>query len=65
MSTDRITYVEEHKIKVYHGSKHLGIIRKELSKDGLSEGWRYYPKGNKFGGDLFFSLPACKRSLEG
>lgn len=60
----KITYVEEHKIKVYLDSKHVGTIKKELSTDGLTPGFRYYPKGNKFGGDLYFGLPALKRSLE-
>lgn len=60
----KITYVEEHKVKVYFNSKLVGTIRKELSADGKSEGYRYYPKGDKVGGDLFFSLTRCKHSLE-
>lgn len=43
------------------GNRHkiCGTIKNE------GNGWRYYPKGCKVGGDLFSSLKLCQKSLEG
>jgi hypothetical protein len=62
----KITYSEQPLVgvKVYSGGLRVGTIRRELSADRITYGYRYYPKGNKVGGDLFFSLVGCKRSLE-
>ncbi|MFK4132456.1 hypothetical protein ACI2KR_09275 [Pseudomonas luteola] len=35
-------------------------IGKILQEEG---GWRYYPKGERTGGELYQSLGACKNSL--
>jgi hypothetical protein len=49
---------EREMIDVYLGRKRVGRIWKE---DG---GYRYYPTRSTTGGDLFKTLPECKRSLE-
>ena len=49
-------------VRVRFDGKIVGEIRKEKSR--CFEGWRYYPKGEKNGGELFESLRACQKSLE-
>lgn len=44
-------------VKVRLDGKVVGTIKKEI------DGWRYYPKGQKVGGDLFKSLSLCQKSL--
>ena len=48
-------------VRVRLNGKAIGEIRLEASIE--SAGWRYFPKGQKTGGELFSSLSACKRSL--
>jgi len=45
-------------IPVYVDGKRTGDIRSERGV------WRYWPKGQNFGGELFPNLRACKESLE-
>ena len=52
-----------HTVKVFIDGRHRGTIKRE--HEAGSDGWRYYPKGNKYGGDFYSTLAACKRSLEG
>lgn len=59
----KLTYVEEHKVRVYIGSRHVGNIRSLRNRDGTVS-WCYFAKGDRFGGDEFKSLEACKKSLE-
>jgi len=59
-----ITYVpvpEQFKVKL--DGKLVGVIKK--SGDDRGYGWRYFPKGDKVGGEVFASVIACKRSIEG
>ena len=44
-------------VKVRLDGKFIGTIKPE---DG---GWRYYPKGQSVGGDLFKTLGLCQKSL--
>ena len=59
-----ITFIHNKKnrneIKVRLEKKIVGAIR--CGKDGM---YRYFPKGNKTGGDPFLSLPQCKWSVAG
>jgi hypothetical protein len=57
----QIVYVEKHELKVYLDGKHVGTIRKEREAD--SDGYRYYPRGSKTGGEFFALLSYCKASL--
>ncbi len=59
-----ITYipVPEH-FKVKLDGKLVGVIKR--SGDDRGYGWRYFPKGDRIGGQVFPTLAACKRSLEG
>jgi len=64
----KITYKTEglsvsSSVRVYSGGRRVGTIKAET--EAGSDGYRYYPKGNKYGGDFYNSLAACKRSLEG
>ena len=45
-------------IDVFLDLKYVGRIKKD------SDGWRYYPKGQKTGGDPFPTSRECKQSLE-
>jgi hypothetical protein len=45
------------KVTVKLDGKLVGEIRQE------ADGFRYFPKGQKTGGELFSTLPACKKSL--
>lgn len=47
-----------HKVAVYLEKKRIGTI------EPVGSGWRYFPKGKDFGGELLNSLQAVKRSLE-
>ncbi len=53
---------------VYLDGKHIGEIREEKGTltgwDQQGIGYRYYPKGQKMGGDLYAFLDTCKKSLE-
>ncbi len=64
---NKITYHAEDetdtKVRVYSGGLRVGTIKQET--EAGSVGYRYYPRGNKYGGDFYKSLTACKRSLEG
>lgn len=42
--------------------KYVGDIRPVLSNG--EKGWRYFPKGQKTGGDLFKTAQACADSLQ-
>jgi len=45
------------------GGKVVGRIKLAVAGDGRA-GWRYFPKGQKEGGEVFPTLEECKRSLE-
>lgn len=45
------------KKRVFLENKHVGDIIRER------EGWKYYPKGRKGGGDPFPTLTQCEKSL--
>lgn len=45
-------------IDVYLDGKKTGRIKK------VPTGYQYFPKGQKVGGEIFFKLEDCKRSLE-
>ena len=51
-------YSDKNKIKVLLEGKIAGAINLEKG------GWRYFPKGQKLGGDLFDTLRECQKSLE-
>jgi hypothetical protein len=55
-----ITYVNNSSVLVIVlvDGKQVGEIR------NTADGWSYFPKGQKKGGEVFKSLAACKRSLE-
>ncbi len=55
-----ITYKElsDKLVLVSLGGKHVGSIKK------VENGYQYYPKGYKGGGDIFLTFAACKISLE-
>ncbi len=53
-----ITYSAKLVIVVKLLEKVVGEIRHD------PDGWRYYPKGSKTGGEAFADLPACQKSLE-
>jgi len=55
-----ITY--ETIIKVKLDGKVTGTI-KSVSSHHIDDGWQYFPKGSKTGGDVFASLNLCKHSL--
>lgn len=66
-----LTYITE--IRVLLNGKHVGNIRecyntpkspRHTGKPGPVIGYRYYPKGDKTGGDLYPTLRACELSLE-
>ena len=46
-------------VRVYLDGRHVGTIKR-----GDGEGWRYFPKGSKVGGEPNHSLTEIKRSLE-
>lgn len=50
--------IGEADVPVRLDGKVVGVIKNE------KPGWRYYPKGQKQGGDLFPTLSECQRSLE-
>jgi hypothetical protein len=47
------------RVSIYLNGQVVGSIREER------HGWRYFPKGQTIGGDLFLLLSDCRRSLEG
>lgn len=49
-------------VRVKLDGKWVGTIRRD--RGGARDGWRYFPKGKKTGGDSFPTLIECKRSLE-
>lgn len=65
-----ITYSAEYKVFIdgvrvgtieeCYGAKGYGVG----NRPGEIIGYRYYPKGQKTGGDLYPTLAACKQSLE-
>lgn len=65
-----LTYVSE--FYVLLDGKRVGVIRElydmskpnHTGKPGPVIGYRYHPKGDKTGGDLFPTLAACQHSLE-
>lgn len=67
-TNERITYTQVNESKVAKGrttrwnarldGKIVGQIRREL------DGWKYFPKGQKIGGEAFKDLSACQASLE-
>ncbi len=68
---DSLTYREE--TRVYLGKRHIGTIRAVYAarndfpsnrQPGNLGGYRYHPKGDRKGGEVFPTLNACKRSLE-
>lgn len=57
-----ITFVpmpEQYKVKL--DGKIVGVIKK--SGDAKGYGWRYFPKGDKIGGEPFQYLHQCQKSL--
>jgi hypothetical protein len=44
---------------VFLDGRRVGVI------NSLATGWQYVPEGQRKGGDVFTSLPALIRSLEG
>lgn len=57
-----ITYSERHTVKL--DGKTVGEIRVSRDAYGQAFCYRYHPKGNNTPGEQFFTLEACKRSLE-
>lgn len=54
-------------IKVRLDGKLAGEIRHVLEGTpgvNMREGWRYFPKGSRSGGELYSSPLECKQSLE-
>jgi len=45
-------------VRVFIDKTRVGIIKRS------ADGWRYFPKGSKTGGEPNHSLEAVKRSLE-
>lgn len=56
-----ITYKEmANEIAVFLEGKRVGTIQHIFG-----EGWKYFPKGSRTGGDFYQTLRECKNSLEG
>ena len=67
------TFKYEASFKVYLNGKHIGSIHEEYAHNGYSPfngkpgsitGYRYFPNGDKMGGDLFPTFAACRQSIE-
>jgi hypothetical protein len=58
----RYEWIKDNLIAVFLENKRIGKIIKHIGSDGV--GYQYFPKGNNKGGDVFFTLYECKKSLE-
>lgn len=57
----KIEFIETHTVKL--DGKVIGTIR-TVERLHHPDGYQYFPKGQKTGGELFNTLGACKLSLK-
>ena len=58
---ETINFQEIHVVRM--GKKKIGEIRAEFDEKKAVKGYRYFPNGQKEGGNLYYSLLSCKQSL--
>lgn len=60
---NKLSYITEHRVLL--DGRQIGTIKELYAEIGGNvTGYRYFPKGDPKGGDIYPTLAACKQSLK-